>query len=286
MDRKIIVSCDTTIAMSKSKIDELGLNVIPLNTIADGVEYHDTVDIDAEKLCELMRNGAKISTSTPTIGEIEEYFDRLFEESKADVIIHFTISSKLSSMFSLFTTVCEERYGDKVKVVDSHSICCFMANQVLYAKQLVNEGLDVNEIIKKVSELKDKESLIFIPESLEYLKRGGRISPAVATIANLIGVLPILTFKDGVVGKQGVTRTVKKAFMSNFEEWNKNIPSFKEDYVLVVLSSSDDFEKINKAKEILDIINPGMEIIFRNLSLNVTAHTGPGVIGLGIMKKY
>ena len=286
MDRKIIVSCDTTIAMSKSKIDELGLNVIPLNTIADGVEYHDTVDIDAEKLCELMRNGAKISTSTPTIGEIEEYFDRLFEESKADVIIHFTISSELSSMFSLFTTVCEERYGDKVKVIDSHSICCFMANQVLYAKQLVEEGLDVNEIIEKVSELKDKESVIFIPESLEYLKRGGRISPAVATIANLIGVLPILTFKDGVVGKQGVTRTVKKAFMSNFEEWNKNIPSFKEDYVLVVLSASDDFEKINKAKEILDIINPGMEIIFRNLSLNVTAHTGPGVIGLGIMKKY
>lgn len=286
MDRKIIVSCDTTIAMSKSKIDELGLNVIPLNTIADGVEYHDTVDIDAEKLCELMRKGAKISTSTPTIGEIEEYFDRLFEESKADVIIHFTISSELSSMFSLFTTVCEERYGDKVKVIDSHSICCFMANQVLYAKQLVEEGLDVDEIIEKVSELKDKESVIFIPESLEYLKRGGRISPAVATIANLIGVLPILTFKDGVVGKQGVTRTVKKAFMSNFEEWNKNIPSFKEDYVLVVLSASDDFEKINKAKEILDIINPGMEIIFRNLSLNVTAHTGPGVIGLGIMKKY
>lgn len=286
MDKKIIVSCDTTIAMSKSKIDELGLNVIPLNTIADGVEYHDTVDIDAEKLCELMRNGAKISTSTPTIGEIEEYFDRLFEESKADVIIHFTISSELSSMFSLFTTVCEERYGDKVKVIDSHSFCCFMANQVLYAKQLVEEGLDVDEIIEKVSELKDKESVIFIPESLEYLKRGGRISPAVATIANLIGVLPILTFKDGVVGKQGVTRTVKKAFMSNFEEWNKNIPSFKEDYVLVVLSASDDFEKINKAKEILDIINPGMEIIFRNLSLNVTAHTGPGVIGLGIMKKY
>jgi hypothetical protein len=95
-----------------------------------------------------------------------------------------------------------------------------------------------------------------------------------------------LTFKDGVVGKQGVTRTVKKAFMTSFEEWNKTIPSFKEDYVLVILSASKDEEKINKAKEILDIINPGMEIIFRNLSLNVTAHTGPGVIGLGIMKKY
>ena len=289
MERKnIVVSCDTTIAMSKAQIEELGLHVIPLNAIADGVEYHDTVDIDANKLCELMKGGAKISTSTPTIVEIEDYFDKLFEETKADVVIHFTISGKLSSMFSLFTTVCAERYGDKVKVVDSGSVCCFMANQVLYAKELALKGLDADEIIEKVrTDLFGTEDVIFVPESLEYLKNGGRISPAVATIANLIGVLPILTFKDGAVGKQGVTRTVKKAFMTNFEEWKKNIPTLKEDYVLVVLTSSEQDEaKMEKAKEILQIINPEMEIIFRHFSLNVTAHAGPGVVGLAIMKKY
>ena len=287
MDKKIIVSCDTTIAMSKSKIDELGLNVIPLNTIADGVEYHDTVDIDAEKLCELMRKGAKISTSTPTIGEIEEYFDRLFEESKADVIIHFTISSELSSMFSLFTTVCEERYGDKVKVIDSHSICCFMANQVLYAKQLVEEGLDVDEIIEKVSELKDKESVIFIPESLEYLKRGGRISPAVASVANFIGVIPVLTFSNGEVGKKGVTRSMQKAFINTLKEWQDKYQDKINEYQLVILSSGPlDEEKKNKASAVINEFAKGMELIFSNLSLNVTAHTGPGTIGLGLVKKF
>ena len=190
-------------------------------------------------------------------------------------------------MFSLFTTVCQERYGDKVIIVDSGSVCCFMANQVLYAKQLAEKGYEVEEIINKVkSELFGTEDAIFVPESLQYLKNGGRISPAVATIANLIGVLPILTFKDGVVGKQGVTRTVKKAFMSNFEEWKKNIPTLKDEYTLVVLTSSNEEDKIEKAKEILQIINPEMEVIYRNLSLNVTAHAGPGVIGLAIMKKY
>ena len=113
---KIIISCDTTIALSKEQILEKGYNVIPLNAIVDGVEYHDTVDIDANKLSDLMRKGAKVSTSTPTIIEIEEYFDKLFKETNANFIIHFTISSKLSSMFSLFTKVCEEKYGDKVKV--------------------------------------------------------------------------------------------------------------------------------------------------------------------------
>ena len=77
--RNIVVSCDTTIALSNDEIKELNLNVIPLNAIADGVEYHDTVDIDVNKLCALMENGAKVSTSTPTIGEIEAYFDDLFE---------------------------------------------------------------------------------------------------------------------------------------------------------------------------------------------------------------
>ncbi len=218
--QKIVISCDTTIAMNKEEIIQNDLHVIPLNAIADGVEYHDTVDIDASKLCDLMRKGAKISTSTPTIIEIENYFDQVFEETSADVIIHFTISSKLSSMFSLFTTVCKEKYGEKVIVVDSLSICQWMANQVLYAKELVEKGYDAPSIIEKVQkELIGSEDCVFVPESLEYLKRGGRISPAIASIANFIGVLPILTFKDGKVGKKGVTRTMKKAFLSAYHEW-------------------------------------------------------------------
>lgn len=284
---KVIISCDTTIALSKSEIIEQKLNVIPLNAIVDGVEYHDSVDIDAEKLAYLMRNGAKVTTSTPTIVEIENYFNNLFETTKADVIIHFTISSKLSSMFSLFTTVCKEKYGDKVIVVDSLSICLWMHQQVTYAINLANQGYGASDIVNKVEEnYIGFGECVFVPESIEYLKRGGRISPAIASIANFIGVLPILTFKDGEVGKKGVTRTMQKAFINAFNEWKEKIPNFESQYNLAIISSdSSNQEKINKVHSILKDFIGNMNIGFSKISLNVTAHTGPGTIGIGIIKK-
>ena len=286
-EKNIIISCDTTIALSKDEILKEGLNVIPLNAIVDGVEYHDTVDINAEKLCDLMRKGAKVTTSTPAIGIIEQYFDELFEKTKADKIIHFTISSKLSSMFSLFTTVCKEKYQDKVIVVDSLSICIWINQQVKYANYLVKQGYEAEEIVKKVQdELKGIEDCVFVPESLEYLKRGGRISPAIASIANFIGVLPVLTFKNGEVGKKGVTRTMQKAFITAFNEWEANIKNFKEEYDLVLLSSdAANKDRIEKVESILKEFIKGMNVIHTNLSLNVTAHVGPGTIGFGINKK-
>ena len=285
--QNIIISCDTTIAFSKEEILENNLNVIPLNTIVDGVEYHDTVDIDSVKLCELMRNGGKVSTSTPTIGEIEEYFDNLFAKTNADVIIHFTISSKLSSMFSLFTTVCKERYQDKVIVVDSYSICKWMANQVIYATNLAKNGYSANEILTKIKDfLYDTEDCSFIPESLEYLKRGGRISPAVASVANFIGVIPVLTFSNGEVGKKGVTRSMQKAFINTLKEWQDKYQDKINEYQLVILSSGPlDAEKKNKVSAVINEFAKGMELIFSNISLNVTAHAGPGTIGLGLIKK-
>lgn len=285
---KIVVSCDTTVALKKEYIKENNLNVIPLNAIADGIEYHDTVDIDANKLSELMRKGAKISTSTPTIGEIEMYFDEIFERTKADVIVHFTISSKLSSMFSLFTTVCKERYGEKVIVVDSLSICTYIHQQVLYTQHLINTtDLTAEEIVKKVNEeLTGTGDLVFIPDSLEYLKRGGRISPAVATIANFIGVVPVLTFNNGVVGKKGVTRTAQKAMFTAFKEWNENIANFESDYDLVLMYSDEGVkEKMEKVLAYIKEFVTNREISVSQISLNVIAHTGPGTFGFGYKKK-
>lgn len=285
---KIVVSCDTTVALKKEYIKENNLNVIPLNAIADGIEYHDTVDIDANKLSELMRKGAKISTSTPTIGEIEMYFDEIFERTKADVIVHFTISSKLSSMFSLFTTICKERYGEKVIVVDSLSICTYIHQQVLYTQHLINTtDLTAEEIVKKVNEeLTGTGDLVFIPDSLEYLKRGGRISPAVATIANFIGVVPVLTFNNGVVGKKGVTRTAQKAMFTAFKEWNENIANFESDYDLVLMYSDEGVkEKMEKVLAYIKEFVTNREISVSQISLNVIAHTGPGTFGFGYKKK-
>ncbi len=288
MDKeKIIISSDSTIALTKEEIKANNLNVLPLNVIVDGVEYHDTIDMDNDKLALMMRNGSIISTSTPTIGEITSYFDNLFETTKADKIIHFTISSKLSSMFSLFTKVCNEKYKDKVIVYDSLSVCTWMANQVFYAKKLVEDGLDEMQIIEKVNTLKGTEDSVFIPESLKYLKRGGRIKPSIASLASLIKVLPTLSFKDGEINKKNLTRTRYKALRGALKEWQKNIPNLKSDYELVILNS--DSSNSDKIKEIIDLISENIDNIsykVTTLSLNVVAHAGPGTVGIGIQKKW
>lgn len=287
MAQKIIISCDTTIAFSKEEIDSYQLNVIPLNAIVDNVEYHDSVNIDTLQLCKMMRNQSKVTTSTPTIIEIEKYFNQLFEKTQADVIIHFTISSKLSSMFSLFTNICKEKYGDKVKVVDSLSLCQWMANQVLYACELTKVFNDPDKIIETVQkDLLHSESCVFVPESIEYLKRGGRVSKPIARIANLIGVLPILCFENGEVGKKGLTRTMQKAFINAINEWKEKIKDLKENYdFIVVYADKFTIEQENKIKSLIDDYAPNMNYMVKRLSLNVTAHAGPGTIGLGIIKK-
>lgn len=285
---KIIVSCDTTIALNKNEIEQLKLHVIPLNAIADGIEYHDTVDIDAEGLAKKMYAKAKISTSTPTIGEIETFFDNLFNQTNADLIIHFTISSKLSSMYSLFTTVCNEKYPGKVIVVDSYSICYWMLQEVLYTRYLIeNTDLSIQEILHKVEEeLKGTGDLVFIPDSLEFLKRGGRVTPAVAAIAGFVGVVPILTFNDGEVGKKGVTRTAQKACLNAINEWKEKYENLENEYdFLLLITDSSALEKADKVENYLKTLGFNNNIIRSKISLNVVAHAGPGTVGFGIAKK-
>lgn len=279
---KILITADSTCCLSKEEAARLHIPILPLNIIVDEVEYHDGVDIDQEKLIPMMRGGAKISTSTPTPFEMESFFDQQFAKDY-DHIIHFTISSKLSSIYSMFTTLGKEKYGDKLTVVDSLSVCRFMGNLVLHAKKLADLGKNVQEILDSLQERISTEDVYFTPESMEFLKRGGRVSPAVATIGNLLGIKPILRFKDGSIEKSGTTRTIKKAVQESLSQFkSKNYdPSLYEVHVLYFDSIHiiEDFE--DEVKKAL----PNLEIIKTPISINVCAHAGPGTIGIGVVRK-
>ncbi len=280
---KILITSDSTCALDRKEAEKIGLPILPLNVIADGVEYHDGIDIFPDRLNELMRGGAIIKTSTPTPYEIETFFNEQFAKG-VDHIIHFTISSKLSSMFELFTHFCQEQYGDKVTIIDSRTVCSYMLNHVLAAKRLAEQGKSVEEIKSALEKRIASEDIFFLPESLTYLKNGGRISPAVALIGNLIGMKPVLALHDGAIEKKGTTRNVKKeieAQLKSFamkeydpEQWEIHIVVFDTDPKLV------DYTK-HKIEEIL----PAFHVQCTPLSINVCAHTGPGTIGVGIVLK-
>ena len=193
---KIAVSTDTSSTINLELAKELGIHVFPLNVIINGEEFLDGISIDQDKLNTEMRAGKVIKTSTPPPMDVINYFTKIFEEGY-DRVIHFTISSKLSSMNNLFNNISNDYFEGKVVVIDSYSLATVMLSHVLLAYEEVNKGTEIETIKEMIESRKNNDFLCFVPENLTALKNGGRISPAVATIANFIGVVPVLTFNNG-----------------------------------------------------------------------------------------
>lgn len=280
---KLAISADSTLAVSQKEAKAFGIHVLPLNVLVDGEEFHDDINITRPELAEYMKANKRISTSTPTPYEIEEYFNHLFSLGYEEVV-HFTISSKLSSIFDLFTLTCRDLYGDKVLIIDSASVCHFMANHVLAAKKWRDEGLSKIEIGEKFKTRLNTEFAVFIPENLTYLKRGGRVSPAVAALGNLIGLKPLLTFEKGEIGKKGTTRNLNKSFLELETDFNSRGYT-PEKYSIEILEFAPQTKTIELVKSFFKEHYPAYELNVRPISINVCAHAGPGTIGVGFNLK-
>ena len=263
---KILVSADTSCLVSVDVLKKNNISVFPLNVIVDGEEFLDGVTIDQDKLKDDMRSNKVIKTSTPPLGSVIEYFEKLFEQGY-DHIIHFTISSKLSSMYNLFLNVANTNFEGKITVIDSYALSSVMLSNVLYAKEEVEKGTSVEDIYNAIEERKHDSYVVFIPENLTALKNGGRISPAIAAVGNIIGLKPILALTEGELVKVAMTTTVKKAFMDYMDKNKDKYPADKYDLTLIGFDAKEViFEGIyNYLLGINPFNQPGVEIYKKNM---------------------
>ena len=275
MFMKVLISTDTSCLCSYDVFNNYDISLFPLNIIIDGKEYLDGVTIKQDEVKEAMRAGRSIKTSTPPLGEVIEYFEKLLEKGY-DHIIHFTISGKLSSMNELFTNVAKQNFDGKVTVIDSNAVSFIMLSQVFTAYDIIASGGSVEDVVKANKE-REEGYVCFIPENLTALKNGGRISPTIALIGNTIGIKPVIIMKDGALEKEGMTRRVRKTIMEKIDEKKNEFSTDKFDYTLVVFDVEQ--EKIdyikNYIKEVL-----GVDAIIGSIPVNVCAHCGPGTVGL------
>ena len=279
---KILVSTDSSCLINYELLKKLGISLFPLNVIVDGNEYLDGLTIDQETLCNAMRDNKVIKTSTPAYGTIIEYFDNLFKQGY-DHIIHFTISSKLSSMYSLFVTIAQEEYSEKLTVIDSYSVSALMLSHVLYAYDEVNKGTSIEKIIKEIKKRKEDYQIYFVPENLNALKNGGRISPTIAAIANTIGIKPLIVLQDGGLEKNKMIKNTKHSLCDKFDEIIKEYPGKSYDYTIVTFDCKP--QTYDYIYEHMSIVLGKEAIINGILPINVCAHCGPGTIGLIVSPK-
>ena len=186
-------------------------------------------------------------------------------------------------MNQLFNNVANQNFPGKITVIDSYGLTTTMLSQVFYAYEEANKGLAIEEIVKGVEERKSSDYIAFIPENLDALKNGGRISPTIATIGNVLGIKPLINLSDGELKKDTMIRNVKKTIADKLDKALETMPVKDYDYTIVSFDANQaalqyiyDYadNKLGKDKIIKGII-----------PINVCAHCGPGTIGLIISKK-
>lgn len=273
---KIKISADTSSLINSEVLKKNEISEFPLNVIVDGVEYLDGVSINQDELLNYMINDSVIKTSTPPPGVIVEYFENLFKEY--DQVIHFTISSKLSSMYSLFTNIANEYFAGKLIIIDSYSGSSLMLSHALYVKEEVAKGTDIETICKNIEQRKKDNFVWLIPKNLTTLKKGGRVSPAIAAVGNVLGLKPVLSFVDGALVKDGMTKSMKKAFFEKIDENYDKCPVTNYDYTII--SFDGDVNVVNMLSEYIKNKSNGYDAIKGIIPINISAHCGPGTIGV------
>lgn len=282
---KIAVLTDSNSGITQEQAKELGVYVIPMPFFIDGQQYFEGINLTQEEFYEKLKNDADISTSQPSVGELQDEWDKLLKEY--DEIVFIPMSSGLSGTCQTAAMLSDD-YDGKVQVVNNQRISVTMRQSVLDAKLLVSKGYSAAQI-KEVLEREKMQSSIYITlETLKYLKKGGRITPAAAAIGTVLNLKPVLQIqgeKLDAFSKARGWKTAKKTMLNAIEkDLNGRFADVKDQMVLGMAYTCSK-EEAQEWKAEIEERFPGYEIMEGTLSLSVACHIGPGALAITCMKR-
>lgn len=272
MEKYLIVT-DTTSAMNKEIAAAHGIELISLSVIVDGQEYKDQVDISTEQLYDYLKDGKTPSTSQPNTGYLIEKMEA-WQKENYEAIIVVTCSADLSGTNNGFHLAKDTVGLDNVYIYDSRQVGAPVMDMAIRAKQLADEGKDVDEIFKVLEE-KTKHSFSFLyPDNFDQLSRSGRLSPMAARMASMLKIKTLLCLDEQgkSVDKYSMSRTevkVLKAITDKFHELGVNAEKYK-----IYISHADNIVFAKKAKLLLQTTFHGIEVEINNLPAVLTCHGG------------
>ena len=275
---KVAIFTDSTSDIPKETAEQLNIEVIPLKVIfGDESFLDDGKQITIEEFYEKIRKSEKLPTTTqPTPKDFIEAYTKILKENDSIISIH--ISKKMSGTINSAELAKKQLPGKDIEIFDSEMVHLPLGFIVMKAATLAQNGNTKEEILKGINEFKSKIKVLFVPSTLEYLKKGGRIGKAKGLIASLLEIKPILTLHDGEVAQFKTTRRWNQA---KTELINSMETMVKEPQKLIVSIGDSDAKEdaIDMHKRIKDTFNP-KEIIRVDIGAIVGTHLGPG--GLGI----
>lgn len=279
---KIAITTDTNSGITRDEAEKLGVFLLPMPFLVDGAEYFEEKTCTYEHFFEMLAAGGEVSTSQPSPGALTSFWDEILEGY--DYIIHIPMSSALSSSLSTAKAL-SEAYNGRVFVVDNKRISISQRQSVLDALYLVQMSWKPEEIVKKLEECSFHASIYLAVNTLELLKKSGRVTAAGAAIATVLNLKPVLQIQGEKLDAFAKVRGMANAEKTMLDAMEKDLKErFSNVRVSVQAAYSGD---IAPAKEWLKTVRsrfPKYDVQLHRLPISISCHVGAGVKAIGCME--
>ena len=281
------IATDSNSGITQEQAAKLGIYVLPMPFMINGEMFYEGVNLTHEEFFKRMEEGADITTSQPSPGEVTDFWDKLLKEY--DEILYIPMSSGLSGSCQTAIMLSDD-YDGKVQVVNNQRISVTQEQSALDARDLAAKGYEAAQIKEILERVKYESSIYITLTTLKYLKKGGRISSVAAVAADVLKIKPVMKFGVGKLDVYQKCRGMKNARKAMIDAMKKEFETnFKEAYeagklYLMAASSSTaevTEEWIRQIKESF----PGMDVMCDNLSLGLSCHIGPDGLGIACCNK-
>lgn len=282
---KIAVVTDSNSGITQAQAKEMGVAVLPMPFMIDGETYYEDITLTREQFYQRLKDNADIATSQPTPDSILKMWDKLLKEY--DQIIHIPMSSGLSGSCSTAMMLAgEDEYEGKVFVVDNRRISVTQYQSVKDAQMLAAMGMDGTQIKKRLEETA-ADSVIFITvDTLKYLKKGGRITPALGTLLKIKPVLIILGEKLDSFAKARTMKQAKTMMMNAIQkELDERLHDSECRNCHLAIAHTDNEEAALEFKKEVEERFPNADVYMAPLSLSIACHIGPGSLAVTATRK-
>ena len=283
---KTAVVTDSNSGITRSEADRLGVFVLPMPFVINGDEYFEDINLTQEEFYTHLLNGADVHTSQPNPEAVLDFWNNVLKEY--DELVYIPMSSGLSGSYQTARMLSED-FDGRVSVVNNQRISVTQRSSVIDALDLISRGCKGSEILKILEEDKFNSSIYIMVGTLDYLKKGGRITPAVATIGNLLKIKPILQIQGEKLDAFAVSRTVNggKQIMINAvkKDCINRFGGLDPDNVMINMAYSHNRESAEEFRSELKEIFPDFDIYCAPLSLSVSCHIGPNSLAMTATRK-
>lgn len=277
---KVAICVDANSAYTREMAEKEGIFFLDMPVIINGENFIQGVNLSSKDFYEALAAGKNVTTSQPAPGDVLDFWDNILEAGY-DEIVHIPMSSKLSTACDTASMLAED-YDGKVQVVDNHRISVTQTGSAMDALKMVEKGYNAKEIKEVLEKTGDDSGIYIAVDTLEYLKKGGRVTPAGAALGTLLGIKPILSLGNGKLDAYAKVRGTAKAKAKIVEavkaEISKRFSDVPKEKIAIYTADTlmTKEEEEEWARYVSEAFSEYGEVISRKLSLSIGTHIGPG----------